>query len=124
VNKSGNLLTNAHVVNQCQTINVYSETTTYTAQLVARDAVNDMAILKTQPWSDAKPISFSKNSISLGQDIYAIGYPLPNVLALDLQMTKGNVSAVAGLGNDSRFYQISAPVQSGNSGGPLVNGYG
>jgi hypothetical protein len=124
INKIGHLLTNAHVVNQCQTIKVYSENTTHIASLVARDVNNDMAIIKVQPWSDAKPVSFSKKSVALGQDIYAIGYPLPNVLALDLQMTKGNVSALAGLGNDSRFYQISAPVQSGNSGGPLVNGYG
>jgi hypothetical protein len=39
-------------------------------------------------------------------------------------MTDGNVSALSGIKNDNRFYQISAPVQGGNSGGPLVNGYG
>ncbi len=124
VNKQGHLLTNAHVVNQCKTIKVYSENTTTLATIVARDEKNDMAIIKTDVWSYAKPMQFSKQGIGLGQDIYAIGYPLPTLLALDLQMTKGNVSALAGLGNDSRFYQISAPVQSGNSGGPLVNGYG
>lgn len=124
VNKQGHLLTNAHVVNQCKTIKVYSENTTTLATIVARDEKNDMAIIKTDVWSYAKPMQFSKQGVGLGQDIYAIGYPLPTLLALDLQMTKGNVSAIAGLGNDSRFYQISAPVQSGNSGGPLVNGYG
>jgi S1-C subfamily serine protease len=124
VNTQGHLLTNAHVVNQCKTINVYSENTTTLAEIVARDEKNDMAIIKTDVWSYAKPMQFSKQGVGLGQDIYAIGYPLPTLLALDLQMTKGNVSALAGLGNDSRFYQISAPVQSGNSGGPLVNGYG
>lgn len=124
VNKQGHLLTNAHVVNQCKTIKVYSENTTTLATIVSRDEKNDMAIIKTDVWSYAKPMQFSKQGVGLGQDIYAIGYPLPTLLALDLQMTKGNVSALAGLGNDSRFYQISAPVQSGNSGGPLVNGYG
>lgn len=124
VNKQGHLLTNAHVVNQCKTIKVYSENATTLATIVARDEKNDMAIIKTDVWSYAKPMQFSKQGVGLGQDIYAIGYPLPTLLALDLQMTKGNVSALAGLGNDSRFYQISAPVQSGNSGGPLVNGYG
>lgn len=124
VNKQGHLLTNAHVVNQCKTIKVYSENATTLAKIVARDEINDMAIIKTDVWSYARPMQFSKQSVGLGQDIYAIGYPLPTLLALDLQMTKGNVSALAGLGNDSRFYQISAPVQSGNSGGPLVNGYG
>lgn len=124
VNKQGHLLTNAHVVNQCKTIKVYSENETALATIVARDEKNDMAIIKTDVWSYAKPMQFSKQGVGLGQDIYAIGYPLPTLLALDLQMTKGNVSALAGLGNDSRFYQISAPVQSGNSGGPLVNGYG
>ena len=51
----------------------------------------------------------------------AFGYPLSQVLATSGNFTTGNVTALAGLGDDSRFFQISAPVQPGNSGGPLLD---
>jgi serine protease Do len=49
------------------------------------------------------------------------GFPLTGVLASGGNVATGNVTALAGLGNDSRFLQISAPVQPGNSGGPLLD---
>ena len=51
----------------------------------------------------------------------AFGYPLSQVLATSGNFTTGIVTALAGIGDDSRFYQISAPVQPGNSGGPLLD---
>jgi hypothetical protein len=53
--------------------------------------------------------------------VVAMGYPLSGLLATGAKLTVGNVSALAGLGDDSRFIQISAPVQPGNSGGPLLD---
>jgi hypothetical protein len=53
-----------------------------------------------------------------------LGYPLPGLLASTANLTVGNVSALAGLGDDSRYLQISAPVQPGNSGGPLLDASG
>lgn len=51
----------------------------------------------------------------------AVGYPLHGLLSSEANVTTGNVSALAGIGNDTRFLQITAPVQPGNSGGPLVD---
>ena len=57
----------------------------------------------------------------LGEGIEAFGYPLTDVLAKSGNFTLGNVSALVGMGEDSRYLQISAPVQPGNSGGPLLD---
>ena len=55
------------------------------------------------------------------KNVEAFGYPLSEVLATSGNFTVGIVTALAGIGDDSRFYQISAPVQLGNLGGPLLD---
>ena len=60
-------------------------------------------------------------NIRLGEIVEAFGYPLSNLLATSGNFTLGNVTALAGLGDDSRYLQVSAPVQPGNSGGPLLD---
>jgi S1-C subfamily serine protease len=56
-----------------------------------------------------------------GDDIVVVGYPLRRLLASEMNVTTGNVSALAGPGDDRRFFQITAPVQPGNSGGPVLD---
>ena len=53
-----------------------------------------------------------------------VGFPLHGLLASEANVTTETVSALAGIGNDTRFLQITASVQSGNSGGPLLDGGG
>ena len=55
-----------------------------------------------------------------GEPVVAIGFPLKGLLGSDPIVTSGTISALAGLGNDRRTIQITAPVQPGNSGGPLL----
>jgi hypothetical protein len=62
--------------------------------------------------------------VRAGDAVVALGYPLVGLLATTANLTVGNVSALAGLGDDSRYLQISAPVQPGSSGGPLLDGSG
>jgi S1-C subfamily serine protease len=62
--------------------------------------------------------------VRAGDAVIALGYPLSGLLATTANLTVGNVSALAGLGDDSRYLQISAPVQPGNSGGPLLDASG
>lgn len=50
-----------------------------------------------------------------------VGFPLHGLLASEANVTTGTISALAGLGNDTRFLQITAAVQPGNSGGPLLD---
>ena len=115
VSDDGDALTNAHVVEDCQQIRVAGAA----AQLIARDSPNDLALLKTQ----LHPAQWAnwRQSVKLGEDIVAYGFPLAGRLSSSGNVVTGNVTALVGLGDDSRFLQISAPIQPGNSGGPLFD---
>lgn len=113
------LITNAHVVDGCARVSVAGSGK---ANVVAMDRRNDLALLQT----DRLPVSASFRSERLrqGDPITVVGFPLAGLLASGAQVTSGNVSAMAGLQNNSSFIQISAPVQPGNSGGPLLDSAG
>ena len=124
VGDHGEVLTNAHVVNACAQIIVRSPAGDLaTAQLIARDEKNDLAVVRTRPLSSVATFRDGK-PVRAGDAIVAMGYPLAGLLATTANLSVGNVSALAGLGDDSRYLQISAPVQAGNSGGPLLDGSG
>ena len=118
VSDKGEALTNAHVVEDCRRINVNGGT----ARLVARDGTNDLALLTTEQhpaqWAHWRVL------VRQGEDVVAYGFPLTGMLSSGGNVVTGNVTVLAGLGDDSRFLQISAPVQPGNSGGPLLDRYG
>ena len=63
-------------------------------------------------------------TVSIGEKAVAYGFPLRGALSTGGNFTIGNVSALTGLGDDTRYIQISTPVQPGNSGGPLLDSRG
>lgn len=85
------------------------------------DEINDLAALKVAFNKPVTPVSFRKNPVRLGEDIVAIGFPLSGLLSDSIKVTTGNVNALAGLANDTRYLQISTPIQPGNSGGPVLD---
>lgn len=89
------------------------------AGVIASTARSDLALL-----SIAKPMGSSvaiRTTAALGEDVTVAGFPLAGVLSSDLIVASGQVNSLAGLGNDPSTLQISAPVQPGNSGGPLLD---
>lgn len=122
VNRDGTVLTNSHVVERCRNIRVTLEgQPPQAATVVARDGTNDLAALKTS----LRPVEIAHfredKPLRSGDAVVAIGYPLSSVLSREPNVTAGVVSAMAGLRGDKRHYQITAPVQKGNSGGPLAD---
>ncbi|MBO0902372.1 serine protease [Jiella sonneratiae] len=113
----GWLLTNAHVVRGCRKVEVGANVP---ASEIRIDADNDLALVHVNS-SIGTPLAISATKPRLGEDILALGFPLRSILADSLNVTRGNVSSLLGLMNDPRYLQISAPVQPGNSGGPLVD---
>lgn len=119
INDNGDILTNYHVVEGAIRIKITKFSPL--AAVVAYDVPNDLAVLKTNKKTGSF-CSFSANSAGLlGQSIVVAGYPLPGILTPNMQITEGIVSGLSGIGNDSRYLQITAPAQAGNSGGPLLN---
>lgn len=111
-------VTNAHVVENCTALKVGG----LTATVKATDTKSDLALLTVTNNGDIAKLRAGR--LRQGDAVTVVGYPLNGILATGAQVTAGNVSALAGMGNDSRFIQISAPVQPGNSGGPLVDSSG
>ena len=122
VNDKGHLVTNAHVVEDCNEASLkLPDGRTGEAAILARSSQNDLAVLKT----DLKPTDFARfrggPSARLGDPIVLFGYPLAGELTITGNLSTGLVSAMAGPGEDVTRMQISAPVQSGNSGGAVVD---
>ncbi|MDO8606774.1 MAG: trypsin-like peptidase domain-containing protein [Phaeospirillum sp.] len=122
VSRDGLVLTNAHVVEQCRTITIkMADGPTQVASLAAKDAGNDLALLKTSIRSPDIAKFREDRPLRSGDDVVVVGYPLSSLLSREANVTAGVISAMAGLHGDIRHYQITAPVQKGNSGGPLAD---
>ncbi len=119
VTTDGKALTNAHVVNGCRQISVTIDGRRNTAKILARDERNDLTLLATD--LHPTPAANWLLKVRQGEDIVVYGFPLTGVLASGGNVTTGIITALAGLADDSRYLQISAPVQPGNSGGPLLD---
>ena len=121
INRQGNVLTNAHVAGKCAAITVKRQGgVAVPASLVKVDEANDLAVLVTEPSPSAAAFRPARVARA-GENVVAYGFPLTGMLASGGTVTNGSISALSGLGDDSRYYQISAPVQPGNSGGPLLD---
>ncbi len=115
------VLTNAHVVSECRTVEVASVGgETVVASVTARDSRNDLALL-TLATARRPYAAFRPTSLRSGDEIVVLGFPYRGLLATDVNVSAGIVSAMAGIRNDTSQLQISAPVQPGNSGGPLLD---
>lgn len=91
------------------------------AKVVTYDPNNDLAILRVEHPSLKDGLALATTPLRLGGKIFTLGYPLADKLGVKVQVTSGEVSALTGFANDPRFYQITAPVQSGASGGPIFS---
>ncbi|MFC3125401.1 S1C family serine protease [Pseudoroseomonas globiformis] len=117
------VLTNQHVVGGCGSIFIRTaDGRTLPAVPPARvDAGLDLALLSV-PGNPGEVLSFrNAPEVRRGEGVIAYGFPLPGLLSSDPKLTRGEVNGLNGLGNNPGHYQISAEVQPGNSGGPLLD---
>ena len=119
--------TNNHVVEGATNLYVYFPETQkkYKAETLTVDSTNDLAIVKvTDPSFSGFPsikYGFKKDVEDVGMNVFVLGYPLIDTMGDEVKLTTGVVSSRSGFQGDKSQYQISAPVQPGNSGGPLFN---
>ncbi len=112
------IVTNAHVLEGCSVIRAGGQA----VQVVKVDRTNDLALLRSVV--RGTPLALRSGPVRLGEMVVAIGYPLSGLLSSEPIVTTGVVNALAGVGDDTRFLQISAAVQPGSSGGPLLDDRG
>ena len=130
--KNGYIVTNYHVVERARDIRVQgingSFIVDYSATVVSKDIINDVAILKiTDKRFDgfsAIPYRVNTSLSEVGEEIFVLGYPLTGTMGEEIKLTTGVISSRTGYLGDVSSYQISAPIQPGNSGGPLFDGKG
>ena len=123
ISKTGIVATAFHVVEGATIIKIKTSDATYKGEVLASDKSNDIAILQIEggdPSFSAVPIA-SSGAVKLGQSVFTLGFPNIEVQGFNLKMTKGDISSTSGIRDDPRLFQISVPVQSGNSGGPLFD---
>lgn len=124
VAKNGWILTNYHVIEKTNEINVITyDGIIHKATLVAKDSINDIAVIKIESDYPVLPLS-STGSIQKGSEVMTLGYPLIQLQGSEIKATFGKINAFSGPNNDIRFLQIDVPVQPGNSGGPLIDSKG
>ena len=123
VSENGYIMTNQHVIDGCQELFVHSSGNKYPATVITFDTRNDLALLKTdlQP-STVFPLA--EDRPELLQDIYVAGYPFGMNISSSVKVTKGIISSLTGIGNNFSEIQIDAALQSGNSGGPILDANG
>ena len=122
ISSNGHIVTNNHVIDGCVGDiqgNLTGESAS-TLRIVSADELNDLALLQISK-TFAEPAKIRASAIHPGDAVIAIGYPFHGLLTSDFTVTAGIVSSLSGLLNDTRYLQISAGVQSGNSGGPLLD---
>jgi S1-C subfamily serine protease len=124
VTKDGYLLTNHHVVKDAKKIQVKYHDQVLEAKVAAEDQANDLALLKVKG-GDFQPLAISrKETADLGQEVFTIGFPNIQMQGVKPKYTDGKISSLTGMQDDAAEYQISVPVQPGNSGGPLCDANG
>lgn len=124
VSSDGIFVTCHHVVKNSQHVIVHTPSGPLPARVIAIDQQNDIAILHVQGWKGRFLGLKSASTLEYAEEVTVAGFPDPTVLGREPKVTKGRVNALSGVRDDPRLIQISAPVQPGNSGGPLVSNTG
>lgn len=131
ITRDGYIVTNYHVIENARDGNIkvsgidedYSKS--YKAQVEISDKQNDLAILRIvdsayTPIANI-PYAFRFTTSDVGEDCFVLGYPLISTMGKEIKLTNGIISSKTGYESSIAQYQISAPVQPGNSGGPLFD---
>lgn len=129
--KNGYIATNHHVIEDAKHIevDVYKGGVkkTYLADVIRNDVTNDLSLIKiinnNFVSADLK-YGIKTHDVKVGEKVFSLGYPMIDLQGDEIKLTDGLISSKSGFQNDPTTYQISAPIQPGNSGGPLfdING--
>ena len=132
ISSNGIIVTNYHVIDGANSIIVRGINSdfykTYKAKVLASDRNNDLALIQIDDYGFTSlgtiPYTIRTGATGVGENIFVLGYPLRATMGDEIKLTNGIISSRSGFQGDVTSYQISAPVQPGNSGGPLFDNQG
>jgi S1-C subfamily serine protease len=120
ITKDGYLVTNEHVAGNGAQVRLVTSDGIIIAKVVKVDAANDLALLKAQGKFAPLPV-VSSRAVKMGSTMATVGFPNIGLQGVAPKLAKGEIAALSGAQDDPRYFQISVPVQPGNSGGALVD---
>ncbi len=122
VSAQGHLVTALHVVRgqDLAQVRLPGQTGLAPAVVLKRDERNDLALLKVEARTRALGVA-RWDAVPMGLEAYVVGYPLPELQGATVKITDGIVNGTAGGARASWLFQLSAEVQRGNSGGPVLS---
>ena len=120
ITEDGYFITNEHVAGTAAQIRLVTSAGLISAKVVKVDAANDLALLKAEGKFSALPVAASRG-VKLGGTVATVGFPNIGLQGFAPKLAKGEIASLSGAGDDARYFQISVPVQPGNSGGALVD---
>lgn len=129
IHEKGYIATNYHVIKDATEIRVEYFTKgiqqSFNAKVIVTDKQNDLAIIQIQDPNfkglTKIPYVFNISTRDVGTNVFALGYPIANIMGAEIKFTDGKISAKTGVQGDITMYQVSVPIQPGNSGGPLFD---
>lgn len=126
INKEGHLVTNAHVVRNCESINVLTKSGERPATLVNSDTEHDLAVLRVMDMGDASvaPMRWNIRDLKVGDSVNMIGFPGQDGAKGKYSYKKTKVTSLEGPTGEPLFIQLSSVAQHGNSGGPVLDNTG
>lgn len=116
VSTEGHVLTNHHVIGSCSRVTVNG----LPADLLGSDTRADLALLRVPRLSGREPVAFRRAGPNLGEGLLVMGYPVFSITQA-MNVTYGVLSSTSGYEGSRLSLQITAPVQPGNSGGPVLD---
>lgn len=124
ITTDGYFVTNHHVVKGSKSIVIRTVNgKRYPAEIVRIDAANDLAILKAEGTFRALPVQNSQG-VRRGDRVFTLGFPNPLLQGIEPKFTDGVISSLTGSRDKPNNFQMSVPIQPGNSGGPLISSLG
>ena len=123
VSSDGYVITNSHVIDGCQNVFTHTPEKDIKMRVISNDPKNDLALLKGN-FTPSAVFPLSTKPPEILQEIFVAGYPFGYKISSSVKVTKGIISSLAGIGNDFSNMQIDAALQSGNSGGPILDDMG
>lgn len=120
ISDDGYIITNQHVVGESAAVRVLVGSMAIPAKVVKVDHANDLALLKVEGKFTHLPVTSSRG-VRLGSTAASVGFPNVGLQGYSAKLAKGEIASLAGIQDDARHFQISVPIQPGNSGGALVD---